>query len=289
MKKIMWIFGVAAIWFLSILPVRADVIWEPQEPFYQEHARECEYVNRKYTAAGLDGQVKVYYSPENATVVDIMENGNKVHISFTYTDEDGICWGIVENREDIDKTGWVPMEYMEVVYDYISFQEEFGASFVEENGVLPEEYAGKTVKFWSYPGAAKANEIGMPKEAEELPWYDNTFVDETGLKWGYIGYFYGMKNYWICLDNASGTLEELYPDGAPVRGNVSAEAPDSDTDNHGDKEVEEQEDLDEENREERVEAEIVPKGNGSLVFIVSGLVAAVVALTGGLLFWLKKK
>lgn len=303
MKKGLIVFGMVAVWFLNMLPVKADAIWEPRSEFYEEHASECEYNNRTYITAGQDGVVKVYVSPENATVVDTLKNGVSVYVSFTYVDEDGIEWGVIENYSDESKTGWVAMDYMDVVYDYISFNEEYGADIVAESGALAAEYAGQTVKFWSYPSALVPMDVLMPDEAGDLPQYSKTFVDEKGLKWGYVGYFYGMKNCWICLDNPVGTLGELYPNGIPVRGVQLEEKEYIEDGKNGTTDLELEEIFDLENAELDIdirveddaqsesdeEAEIVPKGNDKLVFIVCGLVAAVAVVTGGLLVWLKKK
>lgn len=309
MKKSLIVFGMVAVWMLNSFPVKADAIWEPRSDFYVENASDCEYTNRRYVANGLDGVVKVYESPENATIVDTLDNGASVYVSFTYTDEDGIEWGVIENFDDENKTGWVAMDYMDVVYDYISFNEEYNANIVEESGTLAAEYAGQTVKFWSYPSALIPTDVVMPDEAGDLPEYSKTFVDEKGLKWGYVGYFYGMKNKWVCLDNPVGTLLDLYPEDMPMRGaefvqkdyvdDVEAVAPEKrpgekpeiapePEDSYEDIRVEE-DTTDESGTQADEEAEIVPKGNDKLVYIVCGLVAAVAAVTGGLLVWLKKK
>lgn len=277
MKKNLIVLGMIAVWFLNILPAKADAIWEPRSEFYEEHASECEYDNRQYTADGPDGVVKVYVSPENSMVVDTLDNGMSVCVLFTYTDEDGIRWGVIENYSDESKTGWLVMDYMNVVYDYISFKEEYGSSFVAESGALGAEAVGQTIKFWPYPGAQNGYyEMEIQSAEEWLPEYSQTFVDEEGHKWGYIGYYYGIKHYWICLDNPTATAEELYPNGIPARGEEAAEP-------------EPEEEKSAEDSDEDQEAEIVPKGNDKLVFMVSGLVAAVAAVTGGLLVWLKKK
>lgn len=303
MKKL-FIFGMVAVWLLNVLPVNADAIWEPRSEFYEEHASECEYNNRSYITAGPDGVVKVYVSPENATVVDTLENGVSVYVSFTYVDEDGIEWGVIENYSDESKTGWVAMDYMKVIYDYISFAQEYAANIVEETGILPAEYSGQTVKFWEYPSAWIPSDVIMPEEADDLPRYSKTFVDETGLKWGYVGYFYGMKNMWICLDNPVGTLEELYPVSIPARdmeivykeyvddietGTEKPQIGSEENQIYEDIRVEDEAQDEADVQDTEAEAEIVPKGNDKLVFIVCGLVAAVAAITGGLLVWLKKK
>ena len=181
---------------------------------------------------------------------------------------------------------------MTVVYDYISFKQEYGAEFVQESGMLDEEYRGQKVRFWSYPGAKNGGyEMEIFADDEWLPEYNQVFIDEEGHKWGYIGYYYGIKNKWVCLDNATASAEELYPNGIPERGTETTEpgteediVPEEEKDTEDDRKSA-RDDEDEEEEEE----EIVPKGNNKLALIVSGLVAGVAAVTGGLLVWLKKK
>ena len=188
MKKCAWIWAVVICWMLSAMPAKADAIWEPNDNFYNEHREDCKYVNRTFIANGPDGEVIVYKSPENPMVAGTWENGFKAYISFVYTDEDGNEWGIYENYET-DVMGWVPMAYMKVVYDGISFAEEFGESFVEESGVISEEYAGQILHCFAYPGAKSSYEFHT-EGMNEMPPYQYTFTDEQGLEWGYVGYFY---------------------------------------------------------------------------------------------------
>lgn len=286
MKKNVWIWAVVLCWMLCVMPAKADAIWEPNDNFYHDHYEDCEYVNRNFTANGPDGEVIVYKSPENPKVVDTWKNGFKAYISFVYTDEEGNEWGIYENFET-DVKGWVPMAYMKVVYDGISFTEEYGESFVEDGGAFPAEYAGQTVYCFTYPGAKSSFEMKMPEVEEEMPEYARTFTDEQGLVWGHIGYFRGVRDRWVCISDATATFEELYPDGGPVRGEevaqetlVSEEADKEDIsdDNNNDRE----ESADEDN--ERIE----PERDKGLIGLVIALVVAVTGATGGALAWLKK-
>lgn len=296
MKKNVWILAVVACWMLSVLPVRADVIWEPyHDDFYNENMNRCEYLNRTYTANGPDGEVIVYESPKNPTVVTTWENGFTAYISFTYTDAEGNVWGVYDDSQS-GINGWVPMAYMTVMYDYISFQEEFAESIVEEGGTIPGVYAGQTIRFWKYPGSEDYFEMSMPEDAESMPQYSKLFVDEAGQQWGYIGYFRGTKNRWVCLANADGSLEELYPSGVPERG--ARETEDSTVSALEDiVPVEGTAQVDTENTGniqdftggttaniERIE----PEKNNDLIALVIGLVVAVTGATGGALVWLKK-
>lgn len=281
MKKSAWIWAVVVCWILCVMPAKADAIWEPNDTFYHDHYEDCRYVNRNFTANGPDGEVIVYKSPENPTVVATWENGFHAYISFVYTDEDGNEWGIYEDFETGVK-GWMPMAYMQVVYDGISFAEEYGDSFVETYEPFPEELAGQTVYCFDYPGAKNAFEMRMPEVEEEMPWYARTFTDEQGMVWGYIGYFRGVRDRWVCITNATATFEELYPDGAPVRGEKPEETPMPEEDAE---EESKSADREEDGDDER----IAPERDGGLIGLVIALVVAVTGATGGALAWLKKR
>ena len=239
------------------LTARADVIWEPQDTFYEQHASECVYVNRWFTADGPDGVVMLYKSPLLPEVVDTWDNGHEAFIAFTYEDEDGVVWGINEGRE----TGWMPMDYMKVVYDEVSFKEEYGYQIRPETGTLEDQYAGEEVYFWNYPGAAEGNSITIEGD---MPQYNGVFTDEKGHEWGKVGYYYGYKNVWVCLDDPKGDYGELYPQGGPERGDSAGQLTDD------------REDVDGSDR-------IVPKTDQGAVMIVVVMVLAVALGTAVLL------
>lgn len=194
---------------LWALPVQADLIWEPQDSFYEEHSSECEYVSRIYTANGPDGEVILYESPVSARVVDRWENGFTAYISFTYKDGSGTVWGVY--GESGARTGWMPMEYMDVVYDSISFEEEFAADIAQQSGELDGQYLGRNVWFWSYPGDAEGYESEI---RDHVPEYYMTYADSQGRTWGKVGYYFGHRNFWICLDQPDAAFDALYPDGS---------------------------------------------------------------------------
>ncbi|NCB94409.1 MAG: hypothetical protein EOM40_17900 [Clostridia bacterium] len=166
--------------------VHADAIFEPENSFYENHRQDCEYVDRSYTADGPEGIVELYESPESSKVIETAENGSTFYVSFSYTDGESIEWAICENNET-GSSGWVPMEYLSVVYDEISFEEEYGESITEESGALDSSNMGKTVNFWRYPGSEEAfpMEIGN----DYTPEYSKVFVDEQDRRWGFISYY----------------------------------------------------------------------------------------------------
>ena len=212
--------------FLAILlalslaaPAAADVIWEPEDDFYQKHAEACQLLQRNFYTNGPEGYVNFYRSPESSTVTGQAENGTRFHIYWQYGD-----WGYVETE---DVTGWAPLEAFQLIYDYISFEEEYGDQFqpydAEACAPLLEEWEGDTLVLWPYPGAEQADYVwqyaGAMRELKEHG-FDQIFVDEAGLTWGYRTYLYGNRNFWVCLDAPAGRDDPAVQEGGmeiPVR------------------------------------------------------------------------
>ena len=288
MKKWVCFLGMALCFWFCAGTARADVIWTPMDSFYEEHEDECTYVNRQYTADGPDGVVILYESPESSKVIATWENGRQVYISFTYEDERGIVWGISDEEE----TGWMPMEYMKVVYDSISFAEDYGDQIVSQTGALDEQYQNETVFFWKYPGAENGSSMNLG-DWEYLPEYGSVYVDETGHSWGYIGYYYGYRSVWVCLDAPTADYAALYPDGAPQIGKDDEAQPQgsgepgaaSESQGAGEPGAASESQDQAGGRTER----ITPKTNDRTVVVVVVLVVLVVLATAVLLVILKKR
>ena len=248
-----------------ILPatVSADVIYQPFDDFYFEHMTECDRVSRSYTASGPNGTVTLYTDPVSGTAEAECPNGTTLFVSYTYADADGVLWGCCDDWET-NVTGWAPMAYLRLIYDGISFAEEYGDQFVEAQ--ITPDFAlieGNKLYFWTYPGCSEPMELEV--NADRLPECYQTYTDPDGNVWGLCGYFLGIKNQWINLSNPSADYETLFP-------NIAEETVPSET------EMPDTEPL----------PEIKPAGS-DLVLPVSCAVAAVVIVTGLLLVVLKKK
>ena len=195
--------------------VRADVIYEPEDSFYWEHRGECRYHNRAYYADGPDNVAEVYRSPEAASVIERVKNGDTLWISYVYEDKNGISWGYCEsfrNEYREDWSGWVPMDYLLLKYDYICFREEFAQRITTPNE-YSELSAEGTIHFWNYPGSEDSATVLA--EPDYLPQYEQVFTDDAGRQWGFIGYHMGIRNVWVCLDNPTADYRTLYAEAAP--------------------------------------------------------------------------
>lgn len=249
--------------FLLPLTVQADVIYEPFDSFYMQHASECTYVARRYTAKGPNGTVTIYVSPSDPEVKKTYDNGTVLDVSYSYQAEDGVLWACCDNWDD-GVTGWLPMEYLELIYDGKSFEEEYGEKFIPlEKELDVSALEGASIYFWVYPGSKEF--IQGPVGIDRGPSFHASYTDEYGYEWGQCGYFRGIKGHWINLDNPTADYETLYPD-LPEETVIPETEPVS---------------------TEFVE-EIKPAGNGEKLVVILA-VAAVVAATAVMLIILKKK
>ncbi|MCI9336979.1 MAG: hypothetical protein HFH93_05465 [Lachnospiraceae bacterium] len=272
MKRVFCGMAVPVCCLLWILPVRADMLIEPMDLFYEQHSSECSYVGRQFTANGPDGKVIVYKSPKLPEVVDVWENGREVYIQFAYEDEDGIAWGIY----DADVTGWMPMDYLELIYDSISFQEDYGDEIKDETGSLDREFLNQEIRFWRYPGA-EAYECFLA--SSYVPDYRLIYTDEAGNRWGRIGYYFGIRDMWVCIDAPTAAYDELYPDGV------------SPTEKDREKRQEENAEREGRNASDRETSadRIVPKPDDGMIVLTIALVLLTAAATAGLLVLFRKK
>ena len=226
MRRLRGILLAALLAVSLAAPAAADVIWEPEDSFYQKHAEACQLLQRSFYTNGPEGYVNFYRSPESDTVTGQAENGTRFHIYWQYGD-----WGYVETE---DVTGWAPLEEFQLIYDYISFEEEYGDQFqpydAEACAPLLEEWEGDTLVLWPYPGAEQADYVWQdaadPMEQLKEYGFAQIFVDEEGLTWGFCAYLYGERNFWVCLDAPAGRDDPAVQGGAvdmPVRQVVQPE------------------------------------------------------------------
>ena len=263
MKKCLMIcFLILTVLMLSVT-VHADVIYEPYDDFYFEHRAECTYVNRSFTAAGPNGTVTLYVDPLNPAVEKTYPNGTVFTVSYAYKSPEGVSWGCCDMWQD-GITGWAPMEYLELSYEGISFEDEYADSFVPVEGSLDAAtITNGAICFWLYPGSETVDTIEVWDDY--LPEYYYIYTDADGVRWGQCGYYYGIRNYWINLDDPSGVPQ------VPM----TTEREETTAETFPEPSVESTE-------------EIKPAGNNLKTGLIVA-VAAVVIVTAVLLILLKKK
>lgn len=207
--------SLAFLLLLALVPTAgADVIWEPDNAFYLRHRDECTYVSRSYYANGQEGFITLWDAPDSRRAAAQYENGQELLVYYQYKD-----WGFAARWEDgREVSGWVPLADMVLVYDCISFAEDYA----EEIRPYADEFAGyagdaQSVHFYEYPGAPEPKytwDLGdttwnVLNELTGTGGYSSCissiFVDEEGLTWGFVSYLYGHLDGWFCLDRPDGT------------------------------------------------------------------------------------
>ena len=185
--------------FSGLQTVRADVIFEPENSFYVSHADNCLYHNRSYTTPG---DTEYYAAPGDALAAGSLKAGEQFLVSWLYRDSSGRDWGYFEQYSP-DRSGWLLMENMCLVYDSEAFMDDHWDELDRNDAeTIP---AGTAVNFWSYPGARQSYSgyEALPDDLEVSALY----TDSAERQWGYCAYFYGDRDFWVCLsDPAAGEL-----------------------------------------------------------------------------------
>ena len=203
-KRFVSVFCALMLGALSAFPAAADVIIEPDDSFYTSHWEECDYLGNQYYANGQTGTLTGYRSPESKQEKKTFQNGELLYISFTYTDETGTDWGVVEQN---DGTCWVRLDEIVRKYDSELFREEHAdalAPFDDQAGDYERlrDLDGEIV-VWTYPGSGESS--------------------------GTITEFEGGPDCWICLDdptNAALPVNETLT-AMPVLHQAQPDAPES--------------------------------------------------------------
>lgn len=264
MKRMMRICCFVLLMTLMLpITARADVIFEPFDNFYELHRKECTYVGRGYKANGPNGTVTLYESPADPGVKGTYQNGAVLDVSYSYQAADGVIWACCD-KWDENVTGWVPMGYLELIYDGISFKEEHGDELVPIQMALEgEELNGAEIYFWEYPGSTSC--VQVPMQTDYRPEFHTSYTDDSGNEWAQCGYYLGIKGHWVNLSDPTADYDTLFPNAleetTPAVTEITAT---------------------------EIAEEITPAGT-NLKLTVTLAVAAVVATTAALLLLLKKK
>lgn len=200
MKRIICLF--LALWLMLAAAPAAFATELPDDPFFWQYRGECQFNGRTYEAAGPDNVAEIYRSPVSNAVVTRVRNGLEIRISYTWLDANGFLWGYAE-----DDGGWVPMDYLLLLYDHRCFLEEFPDRITDRSGSLE---LGE-VRLWAYPGSERSELL----EAEEAVEYTLAFTDDADREWVFVPYLMGVRDTWVCLDDPGADYRTLYATTGP--------------------------------------------------------------------------
>jgi hypothetical protein len=192
------------------LAAHADVIVEPENDFYTQHRDKIIFLNRNFVANGESGSVPIKKEPAANKDKGSLLNGDEAYMSYSCL-YDGEFWGYTFSYE-----GWVKLDQMLVLYDYVSFEEEHFDEFYRYSGDYAKIKETRAVLVWPGPGA------GAPVWTVEDLSTENfsvsyAYTDKDGREWGFVTYLYGNRNVWVCLSEPlNRDMPVLNPAPAPV-------------------------------------------------------------------------
>lgn len=227
-RKIITLF-LAALAVLSLaVPASADSIWTPDDPFYEKHWESCDYVGREYELAGYDGKVTVFTAPGGMNKLTL-DNGLRVGIQFTWEGK-GTTWGYLvrwDESWDSRTEGWVPMDDLSLIYDSKQFMTDH-AGEITETQPIPVDFHEAVL--YSYPNGPAGSTLEEEPEYQRFDeMFTQVYTDGSGLRWGYVGYYMGIRDYWICLDDPMNQgldteIMPVAPSAAQLRGSETVTA-----------------------------------------------------------------
>lgn len=273
MKKLTTLLLSLLLVFSMTVSAAADLLWEPEDSYYHKQtdyprsSLYCVY----YVPEGLT--CTVYRSPADPTVLAILEPGTEIYVGFSLT-IDGEEWGVgAVHGSDVE--GCFRLGRLQREYDHETFRQDHLEQIREDDSiVLHADDLEEAALLWSYPGSGQ-KKGSITKDSllyEQSGQYNEGFVpfqyfyeDSDGGVWGYVPYFYALKG-WIYLDDPENPEPPLFPKEHPntVTDTVPTEEPPKTT----------------------ILTELPDR---SAVYLIVGLVTAVVVVTGIIIIVLKRK
>ncbi|MBQ6823547.1 MAG: hypothetical protein IJP27_02745 [Clostridia bacterium] len=183
--------------FLLAIPAHADVAYSPPaNSFYEENRQHCTVVERNYYSNGEKGYISLHTEP-NGTKTAYLTNGVRLHLYCTYGD-----WAMIthENNTELDTPVWAKTDELYLIYDGESFMEEYRAEIQWTGGKMMLPEGAEEIYVYEYPGAADPWAYSY-FEPEIVDVTSRTYTDTEGRRWGYISYYRGIRNRWVCLDD----------------------------------------------------------------------------------------
>ena len=203
----------ACVMLVSLLSgyALADVIYQPDDNFYNSHASDCEYLNRDYYANGESGYMELFTEPDGSSL-GFADNGGVFHVQFTYKSGD-TTWGVVEystsgdklipSNESEYKTAWIKLSVAVLKYDYQSFDADHSSEYTTYDGDYSEFSGVKNIVMWTFPCSGENN--GLVEGTDDNFAIQSVYTDSEGRKWGFVSYYYAIKDFWICISDPTST------------------------------------------------------------------------------------
>jgi hypothetical protein len=179
---------------MAPLTAYADMIYEPENEFYKQNRSYIVFLGRSFIANGEGEAVSVKKEPGAKNDIHTLKNGEVTYIQYSCL-YDGDFWGFT-----FDYSGWIKLDQMLVLYDYISFEEDHLEEFYSYDGDYTAIKDTMAAIAWPWPGCETPIWTFEGLDTEHF-WASFAYRDEEGREWGFISYLYGSRNIWVCLSD----------------------------------------------------------------------------------------
>lgn len=208
--KVSRLFLILFLLLVLQVPVLADIILIPGDPSGKNDYFDRN-IHRSMTLVGQDYQVPegmtvtLYENPEKGGILKTMTAGDMITISYTIEIDDAV-WGI---GRALSQIGWVRMGRLQKIYSSEDFLADYDADIKQPFlAVLDVSQFTEPIYVWTYPGSGVLKhtiepEFFSPEEYyhEGKLEYRKFYIDPSGERWVYVGYFLVQLNGWILLDD----------------------------------------------------------------------------------------
>jgi len=181
----------------------ADALVEPDNDFYNRNRRYIVQLERSFYVNAASGSAAIKKAPGARSEIALIENGETIFVEYSCL-YSGEYWGLTtvyqESKHGRAYDGWIRMDDLLVLYDYVAFAEDNYDEFYAYEGDFEELKRTEAALVWPWPGA----EAPLWKVEELDTEYFRVsvaYTDETGREWGFVTYLFGSRNIWICLSD----------------------------------------------------------------------------------------
>lgn len=248
----------------------ADILWEPFNDSFYDH-KSCATVAATYFVPE-NSTVTLYKSPKDSTVLAVCEAGTRIYVGFKQT-VNGEEWGVGYAYGDYETEGWFRLGRLQKEYNHQDFIIDFGIECTQDDSVIiTKDDVEGDIPTWTYPGSGVQDGM-IPYDAlggdynDGVVSFQKLYTAPDGSRWGYVGYYMGRCG-WVWLDdpdNAETPLLVQTPEITVTDKSPTEQAPTG-----------------------KILPVQVSAFNGD-VYLVVGLVAAIVVVTAVLIVSTKRK
>jgi len=107
----------------------------------------------------------------------------------------GEFWGFT-----YEFSGWIKLDQMLVMYDYVAFEEDHRDEFYPYDGDFTQIKEARSAIAWAWPGSDAHIWTYEDLETENFR-VSYAYKDNEGREWGFVTYLYGGRNIWVCLSD----------------------------------------------------------------------------------------